>query len=160
MKVDVEATGDRDQLAENLEKRVESVEKTQKGLSVETTEPEILGRTPGVASYTVEGEEKEGIHGEPVDEQAYIRIESREDVVKAFLATVDGYNLVVLNTEREWDLKRLKRFNPDIKHLKSDSPVEELGIELSFSETDADLERKRIDLEDVDVESVYRFIQQ
>lgn len=156
MKVEVEATEKPGKLAENLRQRGLNVEEGEK-IVVETGDTGILERTPGVESYTVEGERIEGLKGRPVQEQAYARIETREDVAKALLATINGYDLRVLDTERTWDLKLLKRFNPDIKELKFDTPKEELGIEKSVSGLEG-TESLDIELEDGEVETVYSFL--
>ncbi len=155
MKAEIKPTEKPEQLKENIEKRVESVEISDGKLTVELEDPDMLGRTPGIESYRVNGEEHEGLHGRPVQEQAYARLESREDAVKALLATIDGYDLRVLDTERIWDLKQLKRYNPDIKHLRFDEPKEALNIEKAVGDIGGQ-ERIEIEIEDEDAELVYR----
>ncbi|MFB6209083.1 MAG: hypothetical protein ABEJ56_02995 [Candidatus Nanohaloarchaea archaeon] len=156
MEAEVDPGGRIEILLENLEKRVEKVEIEEGRLKVEAEDVSVLERTPGVESFTVEEEKRSGIGGKPVEEMAFTRIESREDAVRAFLATVEGYNLVVLETERIWDLRQLRRYNPDIKHLKSSDPVEELGIERCVGEVEG---KKKIGIEMPDkskVEKIYR----
>lgn len=155
MKLEITPTEKPERLAENLEKRVEEVKVTDGVLEVETDSYSFLDRVPGVESYEAE-EEHEGIGGSPVETKAYARIESREDAVRCLLATVEGFDIVVLNTEREWDLRKLRRFNPDIKHLKSDEPVEGLGIESALFESE-DLERIDVEMpEEEQVLKIYR----
>jgi len=133
MKAEIKPVAEPEKLKENLEKRVKKIEVDDNILKAEVEDPEILERTPGIESFTVEDQEYEGLGGKPVDEEAYIRIESREDAVKALLATINGYDLRVLNSGRDWDLRKLKQYNPDIKHLKFDEPKEILGIEKSVN---------------------------
>ncbi|MFB6202965.1 MAG: hypothetical protein ABEK01_00580 [Candidatus Nanohaloarchaea archaeon] len=159
MEVRVKPAGSVDILEENLEKRVESVEREGEVLVVETEDPSIFDRVPGVEYYEIENERTEGLKGRPVQEPVYARLESREDVARALLATINGYDLRVLNTDREWDLKLLKRFNPDIKHLKFDEPRDSLGIEKSLDERDG-METVDVDVEERDLEKVYGFLQE
>lgn len=133
MEVRITPTENRDKLRENLEKRAESI-KEENGELVAEIDPATVARTPGVESYSVNGEKREGLKGKPVGEQVYARIEDRQDAVKALVATIEGFNLVVLNTDREWDLRKLREYNPDIKHLKVDEPEPGLGIDKSVEE--------------------------
>lgn len=159
MKLVITPSQDKNRLAENLRKRVEEVEINDKKLVVETDEPEIIERTPGVKKFEQDGEEKPGLKGRPVQEEAYARIESKEDAVKALIATTEGYDLRILNSNRDWDLRNLKKFNPDIKHLKFETPKETLGIEKTISEVE-DSEVKEIDIEmpenKEEIELIYR----
>lgn len=157
MEITVRPTEDPERLKENLEKRVENVEVEDGKLRVELEDPEILGRTPGVESYTVEGEEREGLKGRPVTVPVYAKVESEEDAVKALLATIEGYDLRILNSGREWDLRQLKRYNPDIKHLKFDEPKEFLEIEKTISE-EVDAEKVEVEIpeDDEEVKLIYR----
>lgn len=156
MKVEVKPTEKIHRLKENLEKRVQSAEIKDGKLVVETEKIDTIENAPGVEEFTVDGETHPGLKGRPVQEEAYARIESREDAVKALLATVQGYNLVVLQTERDWDLRNLKKYNPDIKQLKSDEPVEELGIEKTITDIEG-LEKVEIEMPDEDEEElIYR----
>lgn len=158
MKATVKPTQDPEKLKENLEKRVESVSIEDGKLEVKLPGEDVssLEKTPGVESFTVDGERTEGLKGRPVQEPAYARIESRKDLVKAVLATLEGYDLRVLNTERQWDLKALRKFNPDVKHLKHDEPPESLDIGKTL-EKDGDREYVGPDLSEEDIEAVYSF---
>lgn len=156
MKVKITPTEKIEVLRDNLEKRVDSAEIVDDQIKAEVDDPEVFERVPGIDTYTVEDEEHEGLKGRPVQEQAYARIESKEDLAKALLATINGYNLVVLETDMEWDLRLLKRFNPDIKEVKSGEPVEELDIEKSVN-VDG-LEDIGVDLDDEEVDTVYSFM--
>jgi hypothetical protein len=156
MKAKITPTRDIEQLRENLEKRVENPEVNGDIIEAEVEEKEVLERVPGIESFEVEEETYKGLKGEPVDELAYTRLESREDAVRAFLATVQGWNLVVLETDRKWDLKQLRKYNPDIKKIKSDEPVEELGIEKSISDIEG-TEKIEIEMPDEEErELIYR----
>ncbi|MBC5793422.1 MAG: hypothetical protein H8Z69_05315 [Nanohaloarchaea archaeon] len=156
MKAEIKPTEKLDILEDNLQKRVKSVERQENRLLVEVENKEKLERIPGIERFEVDNEEFEGIGGRPVDEEAYIRIESKGDAVRAFLATVDGYDLRVLETDREWDLRNLKKYNPDIKHLKFNKPKEVLGIEKTVTDLDSNLEKVEIDTDESDIEPIYR----
>jgi hypothetical protein len=106
-----------------------------------------------VKEFEYDGETHPGLKGRPVQEEAYAKIESRTDAVKALLATVQGYSLVVLNTDRQWDLKNLKKYNPDIKELKEDEPVEALEIEKTVSDIEGP-EKIEIEMPDEDEEEI------
>jgi hypothetical protein len=156
MKAKITPIRDIEQLRENLEKRVENPEVNGDIIEAEVEEKEVLERVPGIESFEVGEETYKGLKGEPVDELAYTRLESREDAVRAFLATVQGWNLVVLETDRKWDLKQLRKYNPDIKKIKSDEPVEELGIEKSISDIEG-TEKIEIEMPDEEErELIYR----
>lgn len=158
MKVEIKPTQDIQQLKENLEKGVEESELEDDKLVVEIEDIETVEKTPGIKEFEIEGEDETqpGLKGRPVQEEAYTKIESREDAVRALLATVQGYNLVVLNTDRQWDLKNLKKYNPDIKELKSDKPVEALDIEKTISDIEG-LEKVEIEMPEEDEEElIYR----
>lgn len=156
MKIEIFPTEKPEQLAENLEKRVEKVEIEGGTLEVEADRTEFLEIVPGVEKFKAEGEVHESIGGSPVDEQVYARIESKEDAVKCLLATIEGFNVVVLETEREWDLRKLKDFNPDIKQLKTEEPVEELDIEYALFNSD-NLEKINVEMPgDEEVLKIYR----
>lgn len=157
MKAEITPTENIEQLRENLEKRVEKAEINGDRIEIETEDHEVLDRVPGIESYIVgAGEKRKGLKGKPVDELAYARLESREDAVRAFLATVQGWNLVILETDRKWDLKQLRKYNPDIKKLKAEEPVEELGIEKSISDIEG-TEKIEIEMPDrEEKELIYR----
>lgn len=127
MKVEVKPSSQTEKLAEYLRPRVESLEIDESSIEVETDSPEKLTQIPGIESFTVDGEEKEGLGGKPIHREAFFEINSREDAAKAFLATVDGYTLYV-STEREWDLRKLREYNSEIVRA-GEGVAEELGIE-------------------------------
>lgn len=155
MKAKIRPTENVQRLKENIEKRVETATVEEGKLIAEVQNIEFLEKTPGIESFKANGEEKKGIGGQPVEEEAYARIESRKDAVKALLATIKGYDLRILDTGRSWDLRNLKKYNPDIKHLKFKSPKDFLGIEKSVQEIEG---KEKIELEvpDKKVETIYR----
>ena len=159
MKVEIKPTQDSEKLVENLEKRVEAAELHETKVSVEVDEEklEILERTPGIQSFTAQGEKISGLKGRPVQEEAYAYLESRKDFAEAVLATIQGYDLRVLRTNREWDLKLLRRFNPDIKHLKHDEPPEFLDIDKTLDEEDSERDYVGHEVSDEEVELVCNF---
>lgn len=155
MKIRVVPTQDIEKLKQNLENRVEDIDIEEDELIVKTEKQELISKTPGIESYVVDGEEKPGVGGKPVSKQAYAKIDSEEDAVKALIATVKGYNLVVLNTEREWDYRQLKKYNPNIKRIKSDSPKQDLGIEYAVF-PHQDYEQVETPVQEDEIEIIYR----
>lgn len=156
MRIEINPTEDIERLKENLEKRVEDAEIQDDVLVVEAEDEEIIERTPGVEKYKVEGEEQPGLKGRPVQEKAYATLEDKEDAVRALLATTQGYNLVVFDTDREWDLRQLRKYNPGIIQLKSEKPEEELGIEKSLTGI-GDTEEIEVEMpEEETQETIYR----
>lgn len=157
MKIKVKPTEKIQALKEDIENREESKEtEIREGkIVIEAENPDFLEKVPGIEEYTVDGKTTEGLKGRPLQEQAYIKIEDRRDAVKAFLATMDGYNLAVLNSGRDWDIRKLKEYNSGIKHLKVDEPRDYLGIEKSIGNMEG-LESVEMDLTDEEVELVYR----
>jgi hypothetical protein len=127
MKAEIKPTEEKKELAEYLRPRVESLKVEEESLVAEIDKPEKLSSIPGIESFTVEGEEKEGLGGKPIHREAFYEINSREDAARAFLATVEGYTLYV-STEREWDLRKLREYNSEIVRAGEDV-AEELGIE-------------------------------
>lgn len=155
MEIRVRPTEKIEKLQEDLDRRCRNAKIKGEEVVIQAENPEFLEKVPGVKEYSFDDEVKEGLKGRPLHEQAYIRIESREDAVKALLATMDGYNLVVLDSEREWDLRKLREYNPDIKHLDHDRPKEILDIDRAVGEIE-DLEQVEIEVSDEEVELVYR----
>ena len=152
MKAQIHPTEKISVLKENLRPRVKKIEQKEGKITVEDQELEFLEKVPGINEYSLDGEERKGLGGSPVDEKAYININSKEDVAKAFLATASGYDLVVTNCSRDWDLKMLRRFNPSIKEVSK--PDEIFGIEKAVNlESYEDI---GIELDEEDVEPVYR----
>lgn len=160
MKLTITPSQDKKRLAENLEKQVDEIEVKDEKLVVETDEPGIIERTPGVEKFEKEDEEEPGLKGRPVQEEAYAKVESKKDAVKALIATTEGYDLRVLNSNRDWDMRKLKKYNPDMKHLKFDSPKEALGIEKTISELENQEDIEKIDIElpedQEELELIYR----
>lgn len=159
MEVEIKPTQDSEKLAENLEKRVDSVKEVEGVLKAEIGQEniDILERTPGVKSFTKNNEEVQGVKGRPVQEEAYTHIESRKDFAEALLATIQGYDLRVLQTGREWDLKLLRRFNPDIKQLKHDEPPEILDIDKTLDSDDEEREYVGYEVSEKEVDMICRF---
>ncbi len=156
MKFKITVTENRDRLEENLEKRADEIEEIgEEKIEAEIEKEETVAKTPGIQKYKVQGEEKEGLKGRPVQERAYAQLEDRKDAVKALLATINGYNLVILNPSRDWDLRQLRKYNPDIIELKADEKVDELGVEKSLFQ-DEETEKVDVPMEEVDVDRVYR----
>lgn len=156
MKAEIKPTQNPERLKQNLEKRVEEAEIKNGKLVIELEKTGVLSRTPGIESYTVNGEEREGLKGRPVETPAYARIESERDAVKALLATIQGYDLRILNSGRDWDLRQLKKYNPDIKHLKFDRPKEFLEIDRAISGVEG-VETIEIEMPDEDdVKLIYQ----
>lgn len=156
MNIQITPTEKPGQVKDNLKKRAEEIEVTESGkVIVEIEKEETVAKTPGIDTYTVEEEEKEGLKGRPVQEKAYAELESKEDAVKALLATINGYNLIVLNSGRDWDLRQLRKYNPSIIELKNDEPKEELGVEKALFQ-DEELEKVGVPMEEVNVPQVYQ----
>jgi len=160
MELIVTPSQDKNRLAENLENRVDNIEFEGEKLVVETDEPSIIERTPGVKKFERDGEEEPGLKGKPVQEEAYAKVESKKDAVKALIATTEGYDLRVLNSNRDWDMRNLKKYNPNMKHLKFDSPNQTLGIEKTISELEDSKDIEKVDIElpedEEKIELIYR----
>lgn len=157
MRIVVQATQNIERLKQNLEKRVESVEQKDGKLVVEDSSTETVEKTPGVETYTVNGEEHEGLKGKPVETEAYARIESEKDAVKALLATIQGYDLRILETGRLWDIRQLRKYNPDIKQLRSEEPEEVFQIDKTISDLEG-IEKVEIEMPDdrKKIKKIYR----
>jgi hypothetical protein len=138
VKAAVKPTEKPGELLEYLEPRVEEVERKENDeIEVEIEKPEKLSRIPGIESYRVDGEKKEGLGGKPIHREAFFSIEDREDAARAFLATVDGCTLYV-STEREWDLRVLRKYNSEIVQAEK-----EVADELNVDELDEDFDLSR-----------------
>ena len=130
MEVEVKPSENPELLVDNLSRRLDGAEKADQIIVVETDNPQDLSTVPGVEWYEPrDGQRQSGVGGSCIGEErpAFKRVENRRDAAEALAATLDGFSLVV-RTERRWDLKCLKRFNPDIKNLKSGDP-ESLGLQ-------------------------------
>lgn len=160
MELIITPSEDKNKLAENLQNRVKDIKIKDEKLVVKTDEPEIIERTPGVEKFEKDGEEEPGLKGRPVQEEAYAKVESKKDAVKALIATTEGYDLRILNSNRDWDMRNLKKYNPNLKHLKFDSPKGTLGIEKTISELEDSEEIEKVDIELPDdpeeLELIYR----
>lgn len=157
MKVEIKPTEKPGKLEDNLEKRTEDAETREGKVIAEIDDPDIIERIPGVEKYWIDDEEYEGLKGRPVQEQAYAKINSQEDLVKAFLATIDGYDLRILECGDDWDLRVLKKFNPDIKEMQFDEPKQVLKIEKTLFDYEG-LEKIEIDVSDEDIQMVYEYM--
>lgn len=151
MEVEIKPTENIQALKKNLKPRVENIKEENGLLIVETSSTDFLEKIPGIKEYTVKGETHKALGGSPVDEEAYIKIHSKEDVAKAFLATASGYNLVVIDSSREWDLKLLRKYNPSIKEVSEPSDV--FGIEKSVNVEG--FEKVDIDIDEDEVDAIY-----
>lgn len=152
MEAEIKPTEKIDVLVKNLEPRVDSIEKKSGKIHVEASDLEFLEKVPGIKEFELEGEHRKGLGGSPVEEKAYVKLHSQEDVVKAFLATASGYDLLVVECSKEWDLKLLRRYNPSIKEVSEPSEVFQVEKSVNvegFKEID-------FDLEDKDIDAVYR----
>lgn len=128
MKAEVKPTEEPEKLVEYLKPRFSKVEREEEKIIVEAEEPEKLGRIPGVDSYRTEDKKKDGLGGKPIQREAFYKIETREDAARAFLATVEGITLYI-DTEREWDIRLLKKYNSEIVQMEEEV-ADELGIEV------------------------------
>lgn len=127
MKAEIKPTEKPEKLLEYLKPRFSKAEKEEQKIIVELEEPEKLGRIPGIDSYKTENKKTEGLGGKPIHREAFYKIETREDAARAFLATVEGITLYI-DTEREWDIQLLKKYNSEIVEMEEEV-AEELGIE-------------------------------
>lgn len=154
MEIKIKATEKPEILADNLKTDFNVKDVEGKTITLEAENIDRLERTPGISKIITDESKIEGLGGQPVEKEVYARLESKNDAVKAFLATYEGYDLRILNTEREWDLRQLKKYNPSIKHLKFDEPREELEIEKTLFESE--LEQVEINIEDEEAEKIYK----
>lgn len=134
MKAEVKPTEEPEKLVEYLRPRFSEVEKKEEKIIVEVEDPDKLGRIPGVDSYKTEEGKKDGLGGRPIHKEAFYKIETREDAARAFLATVEGTTLYI-DTEREWDIQLLKKYNSEIVQME-----EEVSNELGIEELNEDFE--------------------
>ncbi|QGA80625.1 hypothetical protein [Candidatus Nanohalobium constans] len=139
MKAKVKPVEKKQALKEYLKPRTENIKETEDGkLEVEIQEPEKLSKISGVDSYTVDGEEYDGIGGTPIHGKAFAKIESRKDAARAFLATLDGYTLYIVGSNREWDVRSLKQYNSEIIELKSPEVAEKFDFDRKVNYGDED----------------------
>ncbi len=152
MKIEVIPTEKPEALEKNLRPRVKEIEREGNRIQIETEDLEFLKKVPGIKEYRLDEETKKGMGGSPVDEKAYIKMETREDVAKAFLATASGYDLVVINSSREWDLKLLRKYNPSIKEVSEPSDVFEIDKSVNVD----GYQKIGIEIDENEVDVVYR----
>lgn len=152
MKAEITPTEKIKALKENLKPRVNTVKEDSGKLIVEADQLEFLEKVPGIEEYFIDEDRNKGLGGSPVDEKAYIKLIDREDVAKAFLATASGYDLVVVENKREWDLKLLRKFNPSIKEVSEPSDIFEINKSVNID----GYEGVKIDVDEEEVDIVYR----
>jgi hypothetical protein len=127
MKAKIKPTEKPGKLLKYLKPRLQKVEKKQDNtIHAEIQAETYLTKVPGIETFKINGETKEGLGGKPIHKEAFTKIETKKDAVKAFLATVEGYRLYV-STERDWDLKILRKYNPGIIKIEPEA-AKELGI--------------------------------
>lgn len=161
MKIKIRPTQDIEILKDNIDTHVDDTEIVDGEIVAEVNDKEdkkigLIDRTPGVETYTVDGESFEGVKGRPVQEKAYAELETDEDVAEALIATIQGYDLVVLEGGLDWELKLLRRFNPDIKQL-STGRSNVFEVEKTLSEGPE--ESIEYDLSEEEVDRLIRFLQ-
>lgn len=153
MEAQITPTEKPEKLLTNIRPRVKNAELQQGGkIKAEIENPGQLEKVPGIKEYAVDGERFKGLGGSPIDQKAYAKIHSKEDVAKAFLATASGYNLVITGCSRDWDLKMLRKFNPSIKEVSE--PDEVFGIDQALNLED--FEDIGIEIEEDEIDIVYR----
>ena len=152
MEAKIKPTEKIDALVKHLEPRVDSINKNAGKIHVEASELGFLEKVPGIKEFELNGEYNKGLGGSPVEEKAYIKIHSKKDVVEAFLATASGYDLLVTECSRDWDLKLLRRYNPSIKEVSEPSEV----LQVDKSVNIEGFEELDFDLGDKDIDAVYR----
>lgn len=160
MEARVKPTQDVEILEENLEARELETAVKNEEIIVEASEgklEKVLDSTPGIEEYSVNGEEFEGLKGRPVQEKVYAKLKTDKDIAEAFIATVEGYNLVVLGGGVDWHLRMLKKYNPDIRQLSSGRD-ELFDIEKSLMDEGPE-EKIEYDLSEEEIEKIIRFIQ-
>lgn len=129
----VKASEDPKKLAENLGRRFDSSELEGPEIEVELEDPEKLAEVPGVAEFRYGDERKDGLGGKPTSKLAAAKLESRRDAVNCFLAILKGFSLVVIDSDREWDLRQLRRYDPDLKRVSGENVEEFLEVENSVN---------------------------
>ena len=159
----IKPTQDTEKLKQNIETRLKTqtkVEKEEMHLEIPKKQIKTLSRIPGVEKYQTEEQEnwEPGLKGKPVQKQAYAKIKDKKDLVKALIATQEGYNLILLNTPTEfkWDIRFLKKYNPSIKEIKEDQPIEQLKIEKTITPLPG---KKLVEIEmpsDQEIEKIYQ----
>jgi len=142
MEATVKPTEKKQELKEYLRPRTETVEEAENGeLKVEIEDPGKLSDIPGIKEYKVEDEKFDGIGGTPIHDKAFAKIENRKDAARAFLATLDGYTLYIVGSERFWDIQALKQYNSEIIELKDEETAEAFDFDrkVNYGEEDFDV---------------------
>mgnify|MGYP007124899575 FL=1 len=161
MKAEINPSDDSEKLAEILEQRFKSasVQKDTVLARLDDERKDLLERVPGIESFSAKGEATEGIGGRPVDRErtCLARIETDRELAEAVIATIQGYNLLVIETERDWDLRLLRRMNPGIIEIDAEAaevlePENSLNGEKGFPELGIDVKQEER------IESVLRFL--
>lgn len=158
IKVTIKPTQDEEVMKKNLEKRGYE---PNENLEIQITRDNLnkIERMPGIDKIITPEEQIEGLKGRPTQEKAYAKLNTKEQVVKAFLATINGYNLVIINPDRDWDYKILKKYNPQIRRIKTQDINEiiekELEIEKSLFQN-PNVEKIDVPVEEKDIETIYQ----
>ena len=137
MKYTIKPTQEPEKLKENIEKRLQTeatLENQQITIQLQPEQEHKLQKIPGIQKYRKkQAEWQTGLQGKPIQKQAFAKLENQKDAVKALIATQEGYNLIILQTEKEWDLRQLKKYNPSIKQLKHKKPPKNLPIQKTIT---------------------------
>ena len=159
----IRPTQDTEKLKQNIETRLQTKVKTKNGeihLKIPKKQVKTLSRIPGIEKYQTQEQQewKPGLKGKPIQKQAYAKIQDKKDLVKALIATQEGYNLVLLNTptDLKWDIRFLKKYNPSIKEIKENQPIEKLRIEKTITPLP---DKKLVEIEmpsDQEIEKIYQ----
>ena len=138
MEATVKPTENKQDLINYLRPRTESIEEEGGKLKVEIQDPGKLSDIPGIEEYSVEDEVFDGIGGTPIHGKALAKIENRKDAARAFLATLDGYTLYIVGSERGWDVRELKKYNSEIVELKDEETADafEFDRKVNYGEED------------------------
>lgn len=125
MKATVKPAKNIENLRQYLKPRTENIKQLEENqLQVELDEPGKLSDIPGIENYKVKEETFEGIGGTPINQKALAKIDNRKDAARAFLATLNGYTLYIVGSERFWDVQALKKYNSEIIELKDEKTAE------------------------------------
>lgn len=156
--VKIQPTQDQEIMKENLENRGY---KPSNELEIQVTKDELnkIEKMPGIDKIKTPEEQIEGLKGRPTQEKAYAKLDTKEEVVKAFLATINGYNLVIINPDRDWDYKILKKYNPQIRRIKTKNENEIIEKELEIEKAlfqNQNVEKVDIPVEKQDIETIYQ----
>lgn len=152
MKAEITPTEKPEKLLKNIRPRVKNAEMKKSKIIAEIEDEKELEKIPGIKEYSIDGKTKDGLGGSPIDEKAYIKLNSMEDVAKGFLATASGYDLIVVECNRDWDLRLLRKYNPSIKEVSEPDEV----FQVTKSVNVEGFEDIGIEIDEEDVEMVYK----